>query len=472
MTASDRINTQASMHPENHGNRSIRSPMVGFVGFVMLLSGCAASLDTAPDMQRASVLISERSGENPQWELPWEQPHSIWDGRSPLVEDAAVRIAIVNNRAIRASLEQIAIARADLVQSGLLPNPILSVALGFPIDGSGGATTMGVGLTQQLVALWLRGDRIAAAELNLDRVILNVSDEALELVKRVRQQHAEIVFAKRTHARLVEQVEVLAQLSELMQRRLQAGEASRLDVRRLAVQQAMLNVAVLEQQQQTHQHKLALLSLMGWSETPIEWDVDDRAESGIWHLLNDLAESDLIERIDSQRLDVLAARAKADGYAASLRLEDRQRLIRGAEAGIGFERDDDRRKEIGPSVSLEVPIFDRNAANVTRAAAIYRQSIIEADRIRQQAIIEVRSLFAECNQLAELIELHKREILPAIEENMSLVQHSLNAGVVDATVLLEAQRDQIESKLRLIELQRTLRLRHHALERALGGSWH
>ena len=449
---------------------------------LVAFTGCATSLETAADLERASSLIAERSGESPQWDLPWDEPHPIWDGVSPLAEDDALRIALVNNRAIRAALEEIAIARADLVQSGLLPNPVLSVALGFPIDGSGGATSVGVGLTQQLVALWRRGDRMAVAEHDLDRVILSMSDQALELAKDVRQQHAEIAFAARDRALLAEQHALLEDLASLMQRRLEAGEASRLDVSRLSVQKQMMRAARIEQDQQITQHKLELLALMGRSEASTEWEIvqtpivpaitppSDREipSPGMPPALPD--ERDLIERIDTQRLDLLAVRATADLHAASLRLEDRQRLFRSVEAGAGFERDDDRRRELGPTVAMEIPIFDTNDAKVARAAAMYRQSIIEADRIRQRAITEVRSLYAECLRLADLIALHGSEILPAVEENLRLVQQSLDAGVIDASILIEAQRERIDTHLRLNDLHRRLTLRQIALDRAVGGA--
>src|SRR6202795_1532504 len=41
----------------------------------------------------------------------------------PLAADDAVQIALLNNRALQASFEELGISEADLVQSGRLPNP-------------------------------------------------------------------------------------------------------------------------------------------------------------------------------------------------------------------------------------------------------------------------------------------------------------------------------------------------------------
>jgi hypothetical protein len=41
----------------------------------------------------------------------------------PLSVDDAVQIALLNNRGLQASFEQLGVSEADLVQSGRLPNP-------------------------------------------------------------------------------------------------------------------------------------------------------------------------------------------------------------------------------------------------------------------------------------------------------------------------------------------------------------
>lgn len=142
-----------------------------------LLSSSCASLDPKPDIDLATSLVHTHSGWRPQWNAPWSGgggADELWDGATPLTEDLAVTLALRHNRAIRADLERIAASRADLVQAGLLPNPVLSLAFGFPVGGTTGPTEIVVGAMQQLAALWLRGPRVSAAEATLRQTILNV----------------------------------------------------------------------------------------------------------------------------------------------------------------------------------------------------------------------------------------------------------------------------------------------------------
>ena len=47
----------------------------------------------------------------------------------PLTADAAVRVALLNNRELRATLRELGVARGRLMQAGVLPNPTVEVEL-------------------------------------------------------------------------------------------------------------------------------------------------------------------------------------------------------------------------------------------------------------------------------------------------------------------------------------------------------
>src|SRR5690606_20062436 len=65
--------------------------------------------------------------------------------RDGLRREEAIRIALLQNRALQATFEQLGIAEAALVQAGLLTNPSLSVILAFPLDlGDASVTLLGV----------------------------------------------------------------------------------------------------------------------------------------------------------------------------------------------------------------------------------------------------------------------------------------------------------------------------------------
>ena len=91
------------------------------------LTACT-SLDPKPDFDRAREIASPRLNTDIDLESalsrnPNELPSS-WDGTAPLDINTAVLIAFERDTMIRRAMEEIAIRRADLVQSELAPNPV------------------------------------------------------------------------------------------------------------------------------------------------------------------------------------------------------------------------------------------------------------------------------------------------------------------------------------------------------------
>src|SRR3954470_21985348 len=102
------------------------------------LAGCASF---SPDggMARVSDLTRERTGQAVQWQRsPADADVAAARVaellRQPLTADAAVELALLNNRGLQAGFAELGIAEADLVQAGRLKNP----SLGFGrLAGSG-----------------------------------------------------------------------------------------------------------------------------------------------------------------------------------------------------------------------------------------------------------------------------------------------------------------------------------------------
>jgi len=46
-----------------------------------------------------------------------------------------VQIALLNNKDLQATYEDLSIAQADLVQAGLLQNPVFGASLALPVAG-------------------------------------------------------------------------------------------------------------------------------------------------------------------------------------------------------------------------------------------------------------------------------------------------------------------------------------------------
>lgn len=440
-----------------------RTPVV--VALSLVAGGCA-SLDPAPEIGRAASTIGERSGVTPAWTQPWEAALTTWDGRSPLMREAALVMALRNNREIRSQVEQIAASRADLVQAGLLPNPVLGLALRFPVDPVSGGTLVGASVVQSFTALWLRGGRISAADARLNQTVLDVSDRALRLVSDVKATHARIAFGERALVLSEENLATIRKSIDSLDARVRGGEGTTLDVNRARQQLAKSEAERAVVARDLAKERRVMLELIGFAAENAEWTVDG---SGSMPPAPPLDESVAIALALSQRLDVAAARLVVTALQTDLSTEERSRL-RDFGLGAEFERETDGSKSLGPVLEVGIPIFDTNAAQIARAGSLARAALASYEATSQRAVREARTAWIDLDTASRLTEQYRAGVLAIAERNLTLAEAALRAGQADVTVLLEAQSELIEARRTLLDLERDGVLAAIELERAVGGA--
>ncbi len=101
-----------------------------------ILTGCS-SVPKDAGFGSVRATVADRTG----MEIRWNQAskadrdveRSVADLLSrPLTPDSAVQVALLNNQNLQATYEDLGIAQAELVEAGLLRNPILSADVRFP----------------------------------------------------------------------------------------------------------------------------------------------------------------------------------------------------------------------------------------------------------------------------------------------------------------------------------------------------
>lgn len=429
-----------------------------------VVGGCA-SLDPKPDINRAASTVGERSGVTPKWTEPWEASLTTWDGQTPLKVEQTVAMALRNNREIRSQVEQIAASRADLVQAGLLPNPLVGLTLRFPFDPVSGGSFVGAQIVQSFTALWLRGGKIRAADARLNQTVLDVSDKALRLVAEVKSTHARISFGQSALVLSDENLATIQRSIDSLDARILGGEGTPLDVNRAKQQQAKAQAERAVVLRDLAKERRRMLELIGFAGESAEWTADVAAPA-----MNDLLvnEAAAITLAGSQRLDVAAARSIVEAQRADLSIEEKSRL---KDFGLGadFERDVDGKKTIGPVLEIGIPIFDTNAAQIAKAGSLARAALASYEAVSQRAVREARVAWVELDSASRLAEQYRSTVLAISERNLTLAEAALKSGQADVTVLLDAQRELVDARRTLNDLERDAALARIALEEAVGG---
>ena len=193
------------------------------VGFAILLwSGCAGR---APfDPKAPATGIRQRTGAEARLEggVSATIPAGVRfdDG---LTSDEAVAVALWNNAAFQISVSDLGFARADLLEAGVLTNPVLSLL--FPVGPKQFEGT----LRWPIEVLWERPRRVAAARLALDAAAERLVQAGLDLVASVRLAYVDLGLAIDREQVAKEAAALLARIDTLTQSRLSAGDISALE---------------------------------------------------------------------------------------------------------------------------------------------------------------------------------------------------------------------------------------------------
>jgi cobalt-zinc-cadmium efflux system outer membrane protein len=360
------------------------------------------------------------------------------------------------------------VSQAEMVQAGLLSNPSLGGSVGFPIDGDGDGGTVeyeaSIALNFLDVFVLPLRKRVAREQFVADT--LRVAHEALDVAADVSKAFAEV----QAHAQLTELDRTVLQAAhaaaELADRQHRAGNITELTLatERAAYQQAKLDVAREELELLTKREELnRLLGLWG---PQTEWALAAK--------LPDLpADEARLEHLESiairQRLDVDAARKQALLMTNAVALARAPRLFGVIEVGVHVHQDPDGPRLFGPTLSLELPVFDRRQAVIAKLEAQKRQAERRLAALSIDARSQVRIARARLLSARQVVEHYRTVLLPLREtvvEHASLQYNGMQIGLYE---LLSAKKEQVESYRAYVGSVRDYWVARAELERVMGG---
>lgn len=412
------------------------------VSISLLLGGCATVKPQADYVRVAEHVARStgmgdvyRPGEDERIEVLVSE--RFVDG---LTVDEAVTIALLNNPTLQAEFFNVGVARAEVVQAGLLSNPSLGVSLLLP--SGGGLANVEASLAQNIAGLWQIPVRKQAAERSLDAAILDVARRAALLAAETKRAYFAAVTAEELHGVLQENSDVSRRLATLVEERLNAGVSDQLEVN-------LARTAVIQAELQAESARLssnnafrALASLLGIPNRATELRLTDPLPAVPPKTPRD---DELVRLAMASRLDVAAASELVEAAEARLRIEYR-RVFPLVELGVVSERDQGEDFIFGPSLGLELPIFDQNQAQIARATFAYEQANKMLHALEQTLVQEVHGALDRVEASWRLVRMYQERSLPLAEDNLELSREAYRLGRASFLSVLEAQRFLLSSR--------------------------
>lgn len=431
-----------------------RSLAVGFA--IVLGSGCAVRESSDPNIPANG--IRQRTGAEARLEggLSATVPAGVRfdDG---LTSDEAVAVALWNNAAFQVSVSDLGFARADLLEAGVLTNPVLSLL--FPLGPKQFEGT----LRLPIEVLWERPRRVAAASLALDAAAQRLIQAGLELVASVRLAHVDLALAIDREQVAREAATLLSRIDTLTQSRLSAGDISPLEA---ATARVDASRAAQDAQRLAHDVAIVrrrLLFLLGQPVDAAPFPIGPSSSDATCGPPADLLREALVARPDARAAEIgVEAAAARMGWEKARILTLTAVLDANGQGREGFE--------MGPGIDLGLPLFNRNQAGRERATAQLRRAAATYAGVQQQINLDIREAASLFEQAEESLTAWRRDIVAPLQTNVGDAERAYREGDVSYLFVLENTRRLIDARVRERELVADRQRARARIERAVGRS--
>jgi outer membrane protein TolC len=315
-------------------------------------------------------------------------------GQQPLSVAEVARLAVVNNPDLRAMRAQHGVAQAQLLQAGLLPNPNMTGAILPLAAGQGETFAWNAGISidvKSLITLSARKRSAAASARQVDAQILW---QEWQITGQARLLSVDLIEGDRLLLLFRRQRELLEGRVALSRGAVAAGNetitALAPDV--AALQSVRVQVNDQERLQLSRRHQLAaLLGLL--PDAPLKLAAEPDLPP-----LDLAAVEQALSTLPERRPDLAALRLGYDAQDAKVRAAILAQFPN-LSFGITGGSDNSNIRNVGPQITLELPVFDRNQGNIAIERATRQQLNDEYAARLTAADGQVRAMASEIAQL-------------------------------------------------------------------------
>jgi outer membrane protein TolC len=384
----------------------------------------------------------------------------------PLTADSAVQVALLNNKGLQASYNELALAETEQVQDSLPPNPTFSISR-IAGDGASEAERQVVGDILGLATLPFRSDiardRFRAAQLKAALATLTLAAE-------VRRAYFRSLAASELVTLLTDAKSTAEATAKLATKLGETGSLNKLDQAREQVFYAETTADLAAARQAASSARERVARLMGVWGSDLNFRIPDTLPA-----LPRRPQSLPAIEIDAitHRLDLQIARIELAALAKSLDLTEATRFVTMLDiAGIDRKTTDpDVRpfRERGVDVAFQIPIFDGGEVRVRQAVETYNLAF---NRLTEKAVnvrSEAREAYRSYRSTYDIASHYQREVLPLrkiISEEMQLRYSSMQ---VDVFALLTEARQRLASLRAAVDATREFWLAQSELQAAVNG---
>lgn len=364
----------------------------------------------------------------------------------------AVALAVERNPAMVAARAGVDAAEGDRLSASRRPNPALSVdSAGYPAfesarPGYWGNQEFTVRFDQELETSGRRRLRTEVAESGRATAQLGVQDRARQIGLDVRRAYLVGVLAQADRGVAQTSLEEIDRVIALNRARLQQGEISGAELRRLQVERLRFVEDVFGADLALKNARSTLLALLNAPQLDQPLELTDGLKASAAEGLDALTAASIdaagAPGLRAQALelrpDVLAARREQVQAETSTRL---QRALRTPNVTVGGGYQNNFGSDgVVFGVTLPLPFFNQNQGGIARADAERRAADARADATATVVRLDVQRALNAVSTNRARVQYIEQEYLKNAQESRDIVLESYRLGVADLIDFLDAQR--------------------------------
>ena len=360
----------------------------------------------------------------------------------PLSPDAAIQLALAQNRDLAAATLGAEAARGRVEQAGLRPNPALEAGAQTDLlTGNNGARKFDLGLTQAIPL----GNRLreaqAAARVGLGAAAAALDDRRRLLVGAVTKLYVELLAIDQEVALRERLIKVNSRFVELARSKAKVGEVSVVEVNAATLELAKLELeraGLVAERANRLQDLKPLLGLAPDEELATAGDLD-----ALTSALKATADGD---KPTWNRPDLRVAALAIEQVGADQRLaqvEAKGDLTVGATYGYDRQTIGDPDHLLGVKMSVPLPFRNKNQGRLRELRAVRTRAQREAEALDFKVASEVASAQQRVAQAQKILDGYRAAVLPLSEESERTLMAAYQQGQVPLFQVIQGQQQRL-----------------------------
>lgn len=436
---------------------------------LLLLPGCGPGYrhTITPNIERVRDKAHRHTGYDfDGWEL--QELITEKEAQEGLTIDATIRNAVLAEPVLYANFEEIGVAKADLVQAGFFKNPSVDLLFQGPRSCNPANSAAYVDLTasMNISDFWQipLKKKVARAELEIKTVA--TLNNIIETTADARLSYYTYLYELQQLTVVERILNAIKEMRSSAEQRYETGYISNYDLFVADAAIAEWEIKKRDREMSLYNATIDLRNTVGLELNGVLVPLKQGWEA----LLQPLPDPNpLFTYAERSNPELQIARLKIAQANAEIELV-RSKVIDNVTFGMELTRDTAREFYIGPIISMDLPVFDQQQAQLERAHRLEKKAHRQlADKLADYSG-DIFQLHRTMSTLQKNIETYQHHVIPATRKSLDYAQQHPGHIQINFSFFLSNQINLLNQEYLLHEQYLALARAMNQLEKRVGGA--